>query len=504
MAFRSHTGEIAGLPPSSQGYQAFSVVVLSNIDAPAIGPERLGLLRAFVRNGGGLIALGGLWAFDRGGYRGSILEEMLPVSMAEETLRAVAAGAALELTPAGVWPRNCDLAARPCAFLFHGLTARPGATVHMTAEKMPVLVSGTYGQGRVVACALTVNGDPPQEAIPFWEWRGWTDILAQAADWAAASRPLKSPEVGQSSRDTPPEEESYMELLTGEKRDTEALRRVCTRLTGPVANDFFNAWKENSERFLGDEQDALFLAMLPFARRDWAPALLRYLSGPVAHVSNRRSALVLLGASGGEQACRTLLAALPDPALAGSAARGLGLSECPGVRETLETAYHEALRRAESPENLGPLDPSLLADLGAEAAAEAALALYRLGADGAVERVAQTYAILHFYRRILRNSCKMPRWDDAVKRRWSQGKQLEAIIRRLENDAGPVPQAQMASFLRFGRAVKDPVAADWVVRAMEQSSRQVAPAAWLPMAEAEDGVIARLARTLAQELPRQE
>ena len=497
-AYRSTRG-VKGLPSSADAYGAFSVIVLSNVDAPAIGNERLAIMRNFVQAGGGLVVLGGFWAFGRGGYHGTPLEEMLPVSFVERgAITSLPKGLALRAAAAAAWPKGCDFSAGPCTFFIHELKAKPGAMVHVLAGDRPALVSWPHGRGRVVVSALTVNGEPPRGILPFWEWADWPKLLGQAMDWAAASRPSGATAEEPTAKATDAAKANYMELLTGDKKDTKAFLEFCDAMTEDMAGDFFDAWKEDPERFSGKEVDALLAAITPFASKEWAPAVGDYLSGLVVDASHRKSALVLLGATGSEEASGALLDALKDPKLASSAARGLGLSGNRKPIAALERAYVGAMRRSGSEEYPSRLDPEAFAGDCADTAAECALALYRLGAAGAVKRLAETYARLHFYRRIFRNSCKMPKWDDDVMHRWKQGKRIEAAMKRLQRDAGPVPESQLVSLCSFARAVRDPVQAEWVRLAMEGSRKTVRPEAWLPLCEAQNGVIARLASVLSR------
>jgi uncharacterized membrane protein len=55
--------------------------------------------------------------------------------------------------------------------------------VWLTAGKMPLLVGGTYGKGRVVACAGTVLGEPEPGKIGFWESPAWTEAAAGVLTW---------------------------------------------------------------------------------------------------------------------------------------------------------------------------------------------------------------------------------------------------------------------------------------------------------------------------------
>ncbi|MDP6506521.1 MAG: hypothetical protein QF886_23050, partial [Planctomycetota bacterium] len=289
----------------------------------------------------------------------------------------------------------------------------------------------------------------------------------------------------------------YLEILTGEKKDAAALRLLCENMTSATAKDFFDAWKENPDRFVGEELPALFEAMVPFARRDWSAPLIDFLSGAVVNVSHRKAALVLLGASAHKDGMETLQNALSKMELASGASRGLGLSKNPKAIASLKQAYREAMQRSMSREYPTRVDPEAFAGDNADTAAECCLALYRLGSAGAVEGLAQVYSGLHFYRRIFRNSCKQKRWDDKVKHRWAQGKRLEAALKHLQRSAGPIPESQFSAFVKFAQSVTDPVKAEWACLAMEQSVHEVEADEWGPLHAAEDGVIARLARQLS-------
>ncbi len=60
--------------------QPYDVLILSNVSATSLSAEQMQLLNRYVHDGGGgLIVVGGPRAFTPGGYRETVLEEMLPV-----------------------------------------------------------------------------------------------------------------------------------------------------------------------------------------------------------------------------------------------------------------------------------------------------------------------------------------------------------------------------------------------------------------------------------------
>lgn len=78
------TGGAEILPDSMGELNAYDCVVLSNLPRAALSRKQMEMLASYVRDhGGGLIMLGGAGSFGQGGYRGTPVEELLPVRMEE-------------------------------------------------------------------------------------------------------------------------------------------------------------------------------------------------------------------------------------------------------------------------------------------------------------------------------------------------------------------------------------------------------------------------------------
>ncbi len=71
-----------GMPQDLLSLQAYDVVLLDNIPVDAVAPRLQETLVAYVRDlGGGLVMIGGPDSFGAGGWRGSPIENILPVSL---------------------------------------------------------------------------------------------------------------------------------------------------------------------------------------------------------------------------------------------------------------------------------------------------------------------------------------------------------------------------------------------------------------------------------------
>jgi len=73
---------------------------------------------------------------------------------------------------------------------------------------------------------------------------------------------------------------------------------------------------------------------------------------------------------------------------------------------------------------------------------------------------------------------------------------LSAMLGNLHANAGPVPVNQWPAFLQAASEAVDPVDAEWMSLAMEQSATAFPPATWQPLTKARDGIISRLAAAL--------
>ncbi len=154
---------------------SFDVVIFQDFDYAPYGlAPHLGRIREYVRRGGSFAMIGGERSFADGGYAGTPVGEALPVELptggptiAPERFRAEVAEAlarhpivALEPTVAGSRALFGRLAAAPGANLV--ARAKEGAHVLLvhpsrrdeTGAPMPVLVTGSFGEGRVLALAM--------------------------------------------------------------------------------------------------------------------------------------------------------------------------------------------------------------------------------------------------------------------------------------------------------------------------------------------------------------
>ncbi|HEY2963912.1 MAG TPA: glutamine amidotransferase [Pyrinomonadaceae bacterium] len=180
----NQTELVTGFPKTEEELFSYDGLVLGSVEAGFFSADQLRAIEAFVaRRGGGLLALGGRLSFDGGKYKGTPLEDLLPVSLTGgpvDDANSYAPVYKALLTGAGqthaITRLNEDRAANqkawndlPPVSISESLTnVKPGATILLEARKVdgsgahvPLLVQQRYGRGQTLA--LT--------ASDTWRWR---------------------------------------------------------------------------------------------------------------------------------------------------------------------------------------------------------------------------------------------------------------------------------------------------------------------------------------------
>ncbi len=488
--------------PNDAELNRFSVIVIANLDAPTLKPERLAAIREFVSQGGGLVVLGGYWAFSRGAYDGTPLAEMLPVTFPpEHRIPPNRDGLPLRAAPDATWKMPFDFAAKPSAFYMQSLVPKAGATVQVFAGEKPALISGTFGKGRVVACALTANGDPPKGVLPFWDWPDFSKLLGHSLDWAAGSRPL-APDAASAQAKPAISDDEMNSLALGSGVTPELARRICEHPDRQTADALFSHVVRPEG---GGKVDlaGVFRALLPFAKIEWGAKLRESLEKFSPDMKGRQAALILLGATKDPAAYAIIHEAVQKEPTKDAAIEAFGwlgnADALPLIRELLARAESACKTMATEDDPA----PDVFARQQGSTIVECAIALFRLGDPDAVPRMLEVYRRVRLYDRIFHNAIKRRvRETDAqgigILRRLNEGAdKLAATLARLREQAGPVPESQRAAFIKAAAEAIDPADVEWFCLAMEQSASSVPAAAWQPLTKARDGIIARMAAALA-------
>ena len=166
--------KLTGIPSDKAVLEKFDVFLLGDLDSSYLKPEQMQLLVQRVRDGAGLMMLGGYHSLGPGGYAGTPLEEVLPVNLGNREIGQVSEPLLPRLTPEG---RNHPIFANIAKFFpsqnaeaeVPGLPPlegcvkvagpKPGATTlafyagdgSQPGSPMPVLAVQPVGKGRAAA-----------------------------------------------------------------------------------------------------------------------------------------------------------------------------------------------------------------------------------------------------------------------------------------------------------------------------------------------------------------
>jgi uncharacterized membrane protein len=153
-------------------------------------PDRLVALQNWVRDGGGLMMLGGWLSFsgakETGGWRRTCMAEALPVNclMGEDLVESSAGFTADVLQPDHPVVRGLPWEQFPPIFGYNELIPKQDARVLARVKETghPLVVAGRYGKGRI----LVYSSDPaPHWGINFELWEGYDRFWQQAFKWVA-------------------------------------------------------------------------------------------------------------------------------------------------------------------------------------------------------------------------------------------------------------------------------------------------------------------------------
>lgn len=180
----THKGEI----PSDDALLGMDVVVIQDLPGRLISLKRRAALNNFVKQGGGLLVIGGMYGLDRGGYgQSDLLSEIFPATVSQTpTLHELMGAPALKLGANPQVLRGFAPEANSRVDYIHTITPKAGANVELQAGTAPVLVTGTIGKGRVAILAAPPLGTPKEGAL-FTDSPKWSGAMQNVLAWLAKS-----------------------------------------------------------------------------------------------------------------------------------------------------------------------------------------------------------------------------------------------------------------------------------------------------------------------------
>lgn len=186
-------------PATQEELNSYDAILLSDVGANTFQllmsvfqqskkcPNKLHMLEAYTKNGGGLGMIGGYLSFmgiqGRGAYKYTAIDQVLPVELLPGDDRMEhPEGADIQITapghpvfhgmPAEGWPQILG---------YNKLVAKEGAEVVATCCGDPFITLGTYGKGRTLAFATDCA--PHWCPFEFCDWDGYGILWRNMIHW---------------------------------------------------------------------------------------------------------------------------------------------------------------------------------------------------------------------------------------------------------------------------------------------------------------------------------
>ena len=169
---------VSFFPATMDELLTYDVVVLADIPQDPLTPEKRQMLADFVKRGGGLLVLGGPYAYGAAAWNGSPLESLLPVATNRVfDLQPATAPAPLALTSGG--KKHLGRVRPPLGVVpwRNEALPRPGSEIWAMSGSAPFAVFGKAGEGRVVAILGAAVGEAPAGQTAFYDSPGWPAFL---------------------------------------------------------------------------------------------------------------------------------------------------------------------------------------------------------------------------------------------------------------------------------------------------------------------------------------
>ncbi len=159
------------------------LLILNNVETRQLGYGPYKMISKWVKDGGNLVILGGLYTLGQGYNMRTGWPELLPVEMPDMPyeIKKCATPARFGETAPALGLSSSAWAAPTVVIYRHMVRVKPGAEVLLSGtDNEPLLVRGQYGQGSVTAFTGTTLGTAPPGTTPFWKFTAWPTLLAAA------------------------------------------------------------------------------------------------------------------------------------------------------------------------------------------------------------------------------------------------------------------------------------------------------------------------------------
>ena len=162
----------------------FDLIILGAVDAFSLSYEGVMLMDDYVKSGGSLLVLGGLYSWGNGRFREYGMDAFLPLQVSGTFDLVRGSGARSEIQ-SDHWKAIGGVPAQSPGGVswYHQLEAAPDARVLWRSGADPLLAVSDHGAGRIACFAATTLGPEGTEPAPFWKQPAWAPVRDGVVDW---------------------------------------------------------------------------------------------------------------------------------------------------------------------------------------------------------------------------------------------------------------------------------------------------------------------------------
>lgn len=179
-AKKGRSMQFENLPENVGEFFDNNCIILFNVSISGLSLRIKNYIKEYVKRGGKVIIFGGQSAYERDGWKKSLLENILPFEILDKTQGSISYSKNGYLLKKSDWFKwNIPFSENPVVFFIHRIKKiKETGEVLIFADNFPFLIKGNYGKGKVYCFLGTPFGKGKNNIVPYWNWDKWEQLIS--------------------------------------------------------------------------------------------------------------------------------------------------------------------------------------------------------------------------------------------------------------------------------------------------------------------------------------